>query len=107
MNDWVIVAQEGDLPEGASAVVTIHGKAIALFHIGGKYYAIDDVCPHAGASLAAGEVEDLIVTCPWHFWRFRISDGTWVNNPRIKTGCYEVRVEENQIWIKVPQSSGK
>ena len=50
------------------------------------------MCPHMGASLAGGFVEDGIVTCPWHYWRFRLADGAWADNPRIKIGCYPVHV---------------
>ena len=45
-------------------------------------FAIDDVCPHMGASLGGGYVEGGIVTCPWHAWRFRLTDGAWADNPR-------------------------
>ena len=45
-----------------------------------------------GASLSGGYVENGVVTCPWHAWRFRLADGAWADNPRIKIGCYPVRV---------------
>ena len=51
------------------------------------YFAIDDVCPHMGASLSGGYVEDGIVTCPWHAWRFRLTDGTWADNPRSRSAA--------------------
>ncbi|MEZ6075449.1 MAG: Rieske (2Fe-2S) protein [Pirellulaceae bacterium] len=48
-----------------------------------KYYAIDDFCPHQGASLAAGYiVEGCAVACAWHHWRFSLEDGTWLDNPK-------------------------
>ena len=102
MGQSVTVGKVGDIPEGACAVVGVHGKDIAVFHVGGKYYAIDDRCPHAGSSLSGGIVENLVVTCPWHHWRFRLTDGAWADNPRIKTGCYEVQVVDNEIRLMIP-----
>ena len=40
---------------------------------GGKYYAIDDCCPHMGSSLAGGRLEQGVVVCPDHAWRFSIA----------------------------------
>lgn len=102
MGQRVTVGQVGDLADGESMVVPVHNKAVAIFLIDGQYFAIDDVCPHQGASLSTGWVEDGIVTCPWHYWRFRLSDGAWADNPRIKTGCYPVHIEGEAIQVEVP-----
>jgi nitrite reductase (NADH) small subunit/3-phenylpropionate/trans-cinnamate dioxygenase ferredoxin subunit len=96
------VCKAGDIPEGKSTVVSTGRKDIAVFHVGGSYFAIDDCCPHAGASLAGGYVEGGIVTCPWHAWRFRLADGAWADNPRVKTGCYPVRVQDGVVRVEVP-----
>jgi nitrite reductase/ring-hydroxylating ferredoxin subunit len=101
MPDFHSVAKLTDLPEGSAKTVAVNGKLIALFHQKGQFFAIDDVCPHMGASLAGGEVESGIVTCPWHAWRFRIADGVWADNPRIKIGCYQVRLEGEEIQVAV------
>jgi nitrite reductase (NADH) small subunit/3-phenylpropionate/trans-cinnamate dioxygenase ferredoxin subunit len=76
---------------------------VAVFHIKGEYFAINDFCPHMGASLAGGYVEEGTVTCPWHAWRFQVRDGTWCDNPRIKTESFEVRVVGNDIQVRVPE----
>jgi nitrite reductase (NADH) small subunit len=80
----------------------VGNRIIAVFRVNGQYHAIDDVCPHMGASLSSGYQEDGIVTCPWHAWRFRLADGAWADNPRLKIGCYPVRVEGDCIQIQVP-----
>jgi hypothetical protein len=55
-----------------------------------------------GASLAGGFVENGMVTCAWHYWRFRLVDGAWADNPRIKIGCYPVHVEGDEIRLELP-----
>lgn len=102
MSKWVRIGQVGDIADGSSVVVRGPGKSIAVFRVGEEYFAIDDMCPHAGASLSGGYVENGIVTCPWHYWRFRLNDGAWADNPRIKTGCYAVKVEDGSIHVEVP-----
>ena len=77
---------------------------VSVFRDGDRYFAIDDMCPHMGASLAGGFVEAGIVTCPWHYWRFRLTDGAWADNPRIKIGCYPVQVVDGEIRVELPDA---
>jgi nitrite reductase (NADH) small subunit len=91
----------GDVGEGEGRVFEVGNKLIALFCHDGQYFAIDDVCPHMGASLSGGYLENGIVTCPWHAWRFRLADGAWADNPRIKIGCYPVQVADGEIRVQV------
>ena len=90
------------IPPGTTKLVTWNRKDIAVFNDGGTFYAIDDCCPHAGASLAGGHVENGIVTCPWHAWRFRLSDGAWADNPKVKTSCFPVTVTADEVRVEVP-----
>jgi NAD(P)H-dependent nitrite reductase small subunit len=101
MAEFHTVCQVEDVPEGEGTTVRVGNKLIALFCVQGQYHAIDDLCPHMGASLSGGYVENNIVTCPWHAWRFRITDGTWADNPRIKIGCYAVQVVGNEVQVQV------
>jgi nitrite reductase (NADH) small subunit/3-phenylpropionate/trans-cinnamate dioxygenase ferredoxin subunit len=100
----IVVGRVGDIPEGGSLVVELGGKDVAVFRVGGSYYAIDDRCPHAGGSLSGGHVEGLVVTCPWHHWRFRLTDGAWADNPRLKTACYPVHVVGDEIQVEIPDT---
>ena len=100
------VCKVGEIPEGESTVVTLNDKGVAVFCDGGAYFAIDDMCPHAGASLSGGHVEDGVVTCPWHGWRYRLCDGAWADNPRVKTGCYKVHVNGDLVQLEVPAKPG-
>jgi nitrite reductase (NADH) small subunit/3-phenylpropionate/trans-cinnamate dioxygenase ferredoxin subunit len=101
MAEYVTVAQKEEIPVGQSKTVCVGTKLISIFHIGEEFFAIDDVCPHMGASLGQGTVHNLIVTCPWHGWRFRLTDGTWADSPRVKTGSYPVRIENESIQILI------
>jgi nitrite reductase/ring-hydroxylating ferredoxin subunit len=100
MSEFVTVAKVGSIPEGEGITVELDGRLVALFYAGGEYHAIDDLCPHMGASLGAGAVENGVVTCPWHAWRFRVRDGTWCDNPRIKIESFEVRVVGEEIQVR-------
>lgn len=100
MSEFVTVAKVGEIAEGASRVAAVGERLVAVFLSGGVYYAIDDLCPHMGASLADGALQDGVVTCPWHAWRFDIRDGRWCDNPRIKIGTFEVRVVDGLVQVR-------
>ncbi len=99
-DDFVTVARVGEIPPGRGAAFPVGDRMVAVFNDDGKYCAIDDYCPHMGASLAAGHLEGGIVTCPLHAWRFRVCDGTWCDNPRIGIDSFEVRVEGEEIQVR-------
>ena len=100
------VCKATDIPDGGAAVIPVNGKDVAVFNCGGTFFAIDDTCPHAGASLSGGHVEKGIVTCPMHGWRFRLADGKWADNPRVGTGCYRVQVRNGLVELDVPDPAG-
>jgi nitrite reductase (NADH) small subunit len=101
MGEFQTVCKVHEVKEGEGKTISIGNKLVALFFMEGRFHAIDDVCPHMGASLSGGYLENGIVTCPWHAWRFRVTDGTWADNPRIKIGCYPVRVLGDDVQIQI------
>jgi len=103
MAEFQTVASVGDIPAGEGRAYPVNGTMVAVFFVDGEYTAINDSCPHMGASLAGGWVDEGAVTCPWHAWRFCTKDGTWLDNPRakIRSDCYEVRVVGEEIQVKV------
>ncbi len=105
MPEFQTVAKVGEIPPGEGRAYVVNGKLVAVFLTNGKYSAINDSCPHMGASLATGYVEDDAVLCPWHAWKFCITDGTWLDNPKssVRTECYEVRVVGDDIQVEIPQ----
>ena len=102
MAQRVTVAKSEDIPDGSSVVVTVRQKDVAIFRINGVLHAIDDMCPHMGASLSGGFVEDGCVTCPWHYWRFCLADGAWADNPKVKIGAYPVHEVGGEIQLELP-----
>lgn len=107
MSGFVTVARVGDIPEGQGRCFPIGGTMVAVFLNKGQYFALNDFCPHMGASLSEGYVEDGVVMCPWHAWRFSLCDGTWMDNSRsgIRTATYEIRIEGEQIQVRVSEAA--
>jgi nitrite reductase (NADH) small subunit len=100
-NGFTTVAKVGAIPEGEGASFQLGNRLVAVFNHQGKYLAIDDLCPHMGASLGAGCLdEEGVVTCPWHAWRFDATTGKWADNPRLSIDTFEVRVQGDEIQVR-------
>jgi nitrite reductase/ring-hydroxylating ferredoxin subunit len=77
---------------------------IALYHLGGRIWAIADACPHAGASLCAGELDGDVVTCPRHGSQFRVTDGARVRGPADSAAqAFPVVVEAGEAFLELPE----
>ncbi|MGI9456871.1 MAG: Rieske (2Fe-2S) protein [Aeoliella sp.] len=102
MSEFITIAKVGSIVEGEGGSFLVNDQMVAVFLYRGEYFAINDLCPHMGASLGAGYLDDEgAVTCPWHAWRFNVCDGAWCDNPRIKTDAFEVRVEGDDIQVRI------
>ena len=104
MSEFQTVAKTGDIPLNEGRSYVVDGRMVGVFHVDDGYYAINDICPHMGASLSAGPVEGKAVMCPWHAWRFSICDGSWLDAPKskVRTETYEVRIEGDEIQVRIP-----
>ena len=97
MSEFVKVADRSELPPGGKKLVEVDGRAIALFNVGGRFHAIDDVCTHDGGPLAEGEFRDCEVRCPRHGARFDVRTGRPLSFPAVEpvtTHLVEVRGDD-------------
>jgi len=105
-DDFVAVARVTDLAPGTGKAVWVGAREIALFNSGGRYYALDNTCPHQGGPLAEGWIEGEQVTCPWHAWTFRLTDGGMTLGEYARVAAYEVKVEGEDVLVsRTPRPS--
>ncbi len=102
---FVAVARVGEIPAGEGRTFEVAGRLVAVFFDGTAYHAMDDLCPHMGASLGSGPFNDGVVTCPWHAWRFRACDGAWCDNEKLRVEIFAVRVEGDSVQVRVPPTA--
>ena len=76
---------------------------VALFKLQGDFFALDNRCPHAGASLVHGTVEEGVVRCRIHHWGFCIREGRYVDEdrPEFDARTIPVRVVGDQVQVAI------
>lgn len=70
-----------DTPPGHIRLVQVAGQRVAVYNLGGQYYATADECTHAGGPLSEGKLKDKDVICPWHGSCFDVTNGAVTCGP--------------------------
>ena len=119
MGKWIEVARTEELADGVMKAVSLGSNEILLARVEGRYYAINNRCPHMGAKLSDGKLEGKIVTCPRHGSQFNVSNGSvvrWLKSggpiaavgrlirPARAVTIYPVKQEGDGILIEIQTS---
>lgn len=104
MAELVKVGKVGDFREGRGVAVWVGERKVAIFKLGGRLLAIQDACPHMGASLADGRVDGGRVVCHWHGWTFDLETGQGDQRSKqwLCARVYETRVEGDDVYVLRP-----
>ncbi len=88
--------------------VKVLGEPIVLFRTPNGVGAVHDRCPHRGAKLSAGHVENGKVVCPYHLWCFdKEGKGQSPVNPKMRpfTQAFDVAEHAGLFWVRAKGSS--
>lgn len=98
--DLIPAGAASDLPPGKRKLVfRPDADAVLLMNVEGKFYALENSCPHAGASIASGPCEGHQLTCPAHGLKFNITNGECVASPGMRVKTYAVQVMNGQLLL--------
>jgi metal-sulfur cluster biosynthetic enzyme/nitrite reductase/ring-hydroxylating ferredoxin subunit len=107
MAEFVRVADVADLPDPGKLLVEVEGEVVALFHVEGRFHAIDDICTHDGGTLADGELVGHKIACPRHGAKFDIRTGAALSMPAVRpTRCHDAKVEDGGVWVRLGTGHG-
>ena len=98
--DSKVFIRQDELAEGASKVVFVNGTEVAVFKHQGRFIAIQNHCPHEGASLAEGSVEGNEVVCPRHGYRFDIGTGACSTERTLCARTFKLVPQDNGFLVK-------
>lgn len=98
-DDYVDAAGVGELRPGRARVVTLAGERVALFLHEGAVSALSSVCQHQNGPLGEGCIRDGLVTCPWHGYQYRPTDGASPPPFTESVPTFRVRVEGGRVLV--------
>ena len=102
MGEFVKIGKTSEIEDQCAKCVEVEGRNIAVFNLGGEFYAIDDACTHEEGPISEGYVEGEEVECPWHAARFNIKTGKVLCDPAYEDAAtYKVRVNGDDVEVEV------
>lgn len=103
MSEKTIVARASDIPPGKVISVEVDGRRVALCHVDGEFYAIQDVCTHDGGPLDQGQLDGHAIECPRHGARFDVTTGRVLALPAVRpVRTFPVHVDDDgNITVEV------
>jgi nitrite reductase (NADH) small subunit len=100
---WVDLYALDELQVNVGIQVRLEQLWLAVFKLpDGTVCVVDDQCPHAGASLHRGHVdEDGCVICPRHAWHFDLKTGRMPDSSIEHLPTYAVRLENGRVLADI------
>ncbi len=114
-----VIAAVADIPPGGRKIVTVQGREVGVFNLGGEFFALLNRCPHQGGDLCKGTLIGLVTSpepgrfdytrpgemlrCPWHGWEFDLRTGQSYCDPNdVKAKAYDVELVAGEAIAKGP-----
>jgi nitrite reductase/ring-hydroxylating ferredoxin subunit len=103
------LAKASEIPAGERKLVKVNGVAVAVFHQGGRFYALNNACPHRQGPLIRGTIVEPVegsagaetpcaIRCPMHGWKFDLATGDSHGRPENAT-VYALIQQDGELYI--------
>lgn len=100
MGQSVRICSAAEVPGEGVKLITLSEREFAIIAHDGKYYAVENFCPHKGGPLGLGQVKNGTITCPWHRFRFELESGNSVTNPAMRATIHRIVVERGDLLVR-------
>jgi nitrite reductase (NADH) small subunit len=100
MPQRIDICASEDVTSGQRRIIEMPDDEVLILNIHGSYYAISNVCPHAGAALERGAVVDNVLFCPLHQWGFHLSTGQSIRDNTICARTYHVITQGDRLYLE-------
>ncbi len=102
MPEYLRLCGASDLPEEDEVKeCTLGDRVFCVANIGGRYFALDNVCAHRGGPLGQGIVVQGKVVCPWHGWMYDVQTGVPDIDPNCRVAVHELQISGDDVLIAV------
>ncbi|PRX32175.1 3-phenylpropionate/trans-cinnamate dioxygenase ferredoxin subunit [Paraburkholderia sp. BL18I3N2] len=100
-SDQIPVGAVDELGPGQRKLAFINGRGVVLFNIDGAIHAIDNACPHQGASIANGRLDGGVLSCPAHGLRFDLRTGRMPGVSGLSLTTFPVQTIGGKLFVSI------
>jgi 3-phenylpropionate/trans-cinnamate dioxygenase ferredoxin subunit len=102
--DFIRVCKVSDLPDPGRRVFEVGERFVVLFHVGGRFWALDDCCTHDDGPLGEGRLDGFVIECPRHGAKFDVRSGRVLAMPATRDiPAHQVKVDGDEVYIKLSE----
>ena len=83
-------------------VAVADGRVIVL-RVGDELRAFENRCLHQESMLDGGTVRNGVLSCPLHFWRYRVDDGALIGSKR-SLPRFPVDIVDGEAFVLIPDA---
>jgi nitrite reductase/ring-hydroxylating ferredoxin subunit len=97
-----VEAAEKRIPYNSRVRVDAGGRNICVGNGPNGFFAVDDACPHLGASLCQGHTNNMSeIICPWHGYRFNLQNGEEDQQRTADLKIHKITLEDDGVYLVV------
>ncbi len=96
---WTDLGPADNFPNDQQACIDALGVRLVVMNVGGEFYAVENICPHAGRPLGDGERRGMTITCPYHGYTYHIKTGKSIVNPddEMPVRTFPIRLHRGRV----------
>jgi nitrite reductase/ring-hydroxylating ferredoxin subunit/Fe-S cluster biogenesis protein NfuA len=98
---WFPAGMVEDIPAEGVRAIDLGGRAVILARTDDAITCFDDVCVHLAAALHEGSVENGVLTCPAHGFRYDLRSGQCATAPGLALSAHEARVAAGRVLVRL------
>jgi nitrite reductase/ring-hydroxylating ferredoxin subunit/Fe-S cluster biogenesis protein NfuA len=100
---WIAACALNDIPQGSVVERKIQDRSVLLYRDGNEVSCVENACAHLGMPLEMGEIQDGIITCSYHGFRYELATGICLTVPEVQLKVHAVRVKGSQVEVRLEE----
>ena len=96
------------LAEGDLVACRVDGVDVLICQVRGSYYAVSNLCSHAGQALSGGKLNGHVISCPLHGAQFDVRTGKCLAAPATQPiNSFPVTLEGGKVFVAIGDRHGR
>ncbi len=100
-SSWMVALQVEEIPDGGILVKELDGHSLLFSRQGSRISCFENACAHMGMSLEMGEINNGIITCPYHGFQYSLTTGECLTAPEVQLLPHDTRVDGPKVEMKI------
>jgi Fe-S cluster biogenesis protein NfuA/nitrite reductase/ring-hydroxylating ferredoxin subunit len=97
---WVEGPPAGTVPPGGMVRFDVGDDSFVITNVENRLAVFRNECVHQGMTLDGGWIDDGVLVCPWHGFRYDASSGECLSAPGAQLPQVPLRIDDGRVWIR-------